>query len=217
MKRKATFQKQGTGKKAKTTGAAAQVKAGASLTDELKYNDVAFATDATTTATVVDLNNFAAGDTVNLRDGNKVSMRSLELRVALELEAITQNATCRFVVVVDKNANAAAPTFSGSVVTSVFDAATPAALRQISTMSRFTILMDKTFVINQSASNAGGVQKFFFKKYIKIAPFLQLASWGSNAAGVPLSNSLSLLYISDVAAGVADVNVAGQARLRFVG
>lgn len=195
-----------------------QRRGAVSLPEELKFNDVSFNTDATTTETVVDLNNFAAGDTVNLRDGNKTIQRSIELRVKLELEAITQNVVCRFVVVHDKNANAAAPTFSGSILTSVFDAATPQALRQISTLSRFTILMDKVVVVNQSASNAGGLQKAFFKKYIKIGnPDCQLASYGANTASIPMSGSLTLLYISDVAAGTTDINVSGTARLRFVG
>lgn len=187
------------------------------ILDELKYNDAAVVTDVTTTPVIVDLNNFAAGDTAIQRDGNKIMMKSLDIRLNFTLEAITQNATCRFVVVLDKNANTVAPTWSGAAASSVFDAATIESQRQVSTMGRFVILMDKTFCINQSASNAGGVQHFFFKKYVKIAPKYQLVTYAANTAAVPVTNGLSLMYISDVAAGITDVNVAGTTRLRFVG
>jgi len=179
---------------------------------ELKFNDATFNTDATTTPTIVDLNNFAAGDTVLLRDGNKIAMRSLELRVRFALEAITTNALMRFVVVVDNNANQTAPTWTG-----VFDSATVDSQRLIGNMGRYTILMDKVIPLNQ-ASSAGGPQKGFFKKYIKIRdPEQQLVQYTAGTALVPMKNSLTLMYISDLSSGVADVDIQGTARLRYVG
>lgn len=186
---------------------------GSAIGEELKFNDASFNTDATTTPTVVDLNNFAAGDTAITRDGNRIMMRSVELRVRYQLEVITTNALMRFVVLIDKNANGAAPTWLN-----VFDTATIESQRLVGNLSRYVILMDKVVPLNQSASNAGGVQKGFFKKYIKIKlPEIQLCSFGLSTASVPISNSLSLMYISDIAAGTADVDVSGTARLRFVG
>lgn len=187
------------------------------LAPELKFLDTAFNTDASTTPSVVALTTMATGDTIITRDGNQISARALEIRVNSSLEAITQNATMRFVVVCDHQANSAAPTWSGTATTSVFDAATIQAMRNLSTLDKYTILMDKTFVINQSASNAGGVQHYFFKKWIKIAPFCQNIRYQDNTSAISMSNALSLLYISDVASGVTDVDVAGQARLRFIG
>lgn len=220
MKRKASYELMPTSKKVfvkKPVYKKQNASIGAAMSDELKFNDAAFNTDATTTPTVVDLNNFAAGDTAITRDGNRAMMRSIELRIRYSLEAITANGILRFVVVHDKNANGVAPTWNGSTTTSVFDSATPESQRQVSTLSRFTILMDKVIPVNQSSS-AGGVQKGFFKKYIKIrTPELQLASWISGSATVPLSGSLSLMYISDLTAGVADVDIFGTSRLRFVG
>lgn len=187
------------------------------LAPELKFLDTSFNTDASTTATVVALTSMATGDTIITRDGNVVSARALELRVNSSLEAITQNATLRFVVVCDHAANSAAPTFSGTATTSVFDATTIQAMRNLSCLDKYTILMDKTFVINQSASNAGGVQHHFFKKWIKIPQHCQEVRYQDNASGIPMKNALSLLYIADVASGVTDVDIAGQARLRFMG
>lgn len=188
-----------------------------SLAPELKFLDTAFNTDASTTATIVALTTMATGDTIITRDGNVISARALELRVNSSLEAITQNATLRFVLVCDHGANAAAPTFSGTATTSVFDATTIQAMRNLSCLDKYTILMDKTFVINQSASNAGGVQHHFFKKWIKIPPQCQEIRYQDNTSAILMKNALSLLYIADVASGVTDVDIAGQARLRFVG
>lgn len=181
------------------------------LTQELKFNDTAFNTDATTTGAIIALSTFAAGDTSLLRDGNKILVRSFELRVRLELEAVTQNAVCRFLLVRDKNANIAAPpTIAGSIITAV----SPEALREIAYMSRYDVLMDKTITINEGS---GAVQKAFFKKYIKVPQDQALTSFSDGTAAIPVSNSYSLIYLSDVAAGATDVNVFGNCRMRFVG
>jgi len=186
-----------------------QKKMGVGLEAELKYNDTSFNTDATTTGTVVSLATIGAGDTALTRDGNKIIVRSFELRVALELEAVTQNATVRMVLVRDKNPNG----LQFSAFNSVFDTVSPQSLRIIGALSRFDILMDKTFCIN---NNSGAVQKYFFKKYVKVRDN-NLISYQDGTAAVPYSNNYSLIYCSDVAAGIADVNVNGQCRMRFVG
>lgn len=189
-----------------------QSKIMSGIGEELKFNDATFNTDATTTPTIVGLNTFAAGDTAITRDGNRIKCRSLELRIRYQLEAITANALLRFVVVHDKNANSTAPTW-----TLVFDSVDISSQRQIGALSRFTILMDKTITLNQ-LSSAGGVQKGFLKKYIKIREEdLQLTSFADGSSAIPYSNSLTLMYVSDLSSGVADVDVNGTCRLRFVG
>lgn len=219
MKRKqpSFTQKTSAAKKQRRATTRVPRQATSGLAPELKFLDTAFNTDASTTATIVALTTMATGDTIITRDGNVISARALELRVNSSLEAITQNATLRFVVVCDHGANSAAPTFSGTATTSVFDATTIQAMRNLSCLDKYTILMDKTFVINQSASNAGGVQHHFFKKWIKIPRHCQEVRYQDNTSAIPMKNALSLLYIADVASGVTDVDIAGQARLRFVG
>jgi len=190
-------------------------KQNTSLTQELKYNDVTFNTDATTTGTMVALTTFASGDTALLRDGNKILVRSFELRVKCELESITANATLRFCLVRDKNSNMAQAPLA--TATGFLDTITPESLRTVGFMSRYDVLMDKTFALNQSASNAAGFQKLFFKKYIKVPQSDALVSFGDGTASIPVSNSYTLLYFSDLASGVADVNILGTCRMRFVG
>lgn len=186
--------------------------ASVSITQELKFNDTSFNTDATTTGAIIPLSNVATGDTVLLRDGNKIQVRSFELRVRLEAEAQAQNSVVRFLLVRDKNANnTAIPS-----IPVVLDAITPESLRLIANLSRFDILMDKTISLNQTSGTGGAVQKAFFKKYVKVRdPYV--TSYADGAAGVPISNSYTLLYFSDVVAGVTDTNVTGTCRMRFVG
>lgn len=178
---------------------------------EIRYHDVTINADANTTGVILDLSTIPQGDTALLRDGNKTSIKSVELRIGCELEDITKNATIRFLLVIDRQANLAAIPSIGYVLNSI----APSATRNIGFQDRFVVLMDKTFTLNQSASNAAGFQKMFFKKWVKMPECITSFNDGSTA--IPTTNSLSLIYFSDLAAGVSDVNVVGQARMRFQG
>lgn len=219
MKRKATFQKQGTGKKAKTTTVVVALpqartkKANVSIGVEKKFFDSVTVTDATTTTSVLNLNNMGAGDTALLRDGNKILCKSIQLRGSFSLEAVSANAIVRYMIVHDKNGNGTAPTAA-----QVFEG-TPAvqALKNIGNASRFVTLLDKTIVLNSTTTTATALQKEYISEYVKIPQNLQLAAYADGTAAVPITGSLSLLIISDLAAGAADVDVVVNTRLRFIG
>lgn len=218
MKRKATFQKQGTGKKAKTTTVVvalpqARKKANVSIGVEKKFFDSVTVTDATTTASVLSLNNMGAGDTALLRDGNKILCKSIQLRGSFSLEAVSANAIVRYMIIHDKNANGTAPTAA-----QVFEG-TPAVqgLKNIGNASRFVTLLDKTIVLNSTTTTATALQKEYISEYVKIPQNLQLAAYADGTAAVPTSGSLSLIIISDLAAGAADVDTFINTRLRFIG
>lgn len=216
MKRKASdISKKGSAKKARPSFK--RQGARLSLQQELKYNDVAIATDASTTETVVALTTFAAGDTALLRDGNKIIVKSIELRIALANEALTQANTVRFVVVKSMQANAAAPTwFVGTLTTDVFDASTVTARRAVATASRFKIIMDKTIVVNQEGGTGAALSQEYLHKYIPIVRE-EITQFGSEASGIPITNAYYLMYVGSTASGATDLDVVGTARLRFVG
>lgn len=182
------------------------------IAPEVKFHDVAFVTDATSTGTIVDLNAIVTGDTNANRDGVKVMNRSLDLRIAMALESIAQNAIVRFLLIWDTNANATAPTFA-----QVLDAITVQSLRNNDFTSRFWCLWDECFVINSTSGTAASFQKEFIHKHIKLPPKCQLTTFQDSGTSVPITGSLTLMYLSDVAAGVVDVDILGAARLRFVG
>ena len=107
MKRKATADKKGRPTKFRKTPTkfSRARTSGAGIAPELKFNDVSFTTDATTTGAIIALNQMAAGDTALLRDGNKISMKSIQLRFWLQNEASTVNAIVRMFIVYDKQPN----------------------------------------------------------------------------------------------------------------
>lgn len=211
MKRKSSTTSAGSYSKKQKYPKATYKRQNASLAPELKFNDTAFTTDATTTGAVIALSTVAAGDTALLRDGNKIQVKSFEIRARLELEAVTQNAVIRFMLVRDKNPNQAASPLAtaGALLQTI----SPESLREIGFLSRFDVLMDKTVTMN---TESGAVQKFMFKKYVKVRSD-QVTCYGDGTASIPVTNSYNLLYLSDVAAGIVDVNVFGQCRMRFVG
>lgn len=183
------------------------------LAAEKKFFDSSSVTDASTTVTVVNLNNMAAGDTALTRDGNKILCKSLQFRISLENESLAQNTIVRFCLVHDKNANGVAPTGA-----QVFEG-TPNvySMKNISNASRFVTLWDEVIVLNNTSDTAGAFQKGYIEKFVIIPEKLQLAAFADGTAVVPTSGSLSLLYLSDVASGATDVNVIDSNRLRFVG
>lgn len=217
MKRKASIAL-ATGRK-KPKAMQTSVRKSSALKDlkpELKYNDVSFNTDATTTETVIALTTIAAGDTALLRDGNKIICKSLELRIHLTNEALTQSNVVRFVVVKSMQSNSAAPTwFTGGGLTDVFDASTITARRATLTASRFKIIMDQTLVLNQFGSTGGALSMEYFHKYMKLPD--EVTSFFDGTAAVPVTNAYYLMYVGSTAAGATDCDVVGTARLRFVG
>jgi hypothetical protein len=189
---------------------------GVGLKPELKFNDSSFNADATTTGSVVALNQMAAGDTALLRDGNRIKMKSIQLKFTLELEAITQNAVCRFLIVYDRNTNLTNPTIA-TAGTGPLDTITVQSLRQVATVSRFKVLYDKSFALNSTSDTATALQIQFEEVFVKIPLDCQDTAFADGAAGAPISGGLYLMFFSNIAAGATDVNVAGQARLRFWG
>lgn len=179
------------------------------LAPEKKFNDSSSTVDSTTTAVVVNLNTMAAGDTALLRDGNKILTTSVQIRATIRNESATISTVNRILVVHDKNSNGTAPTAA-----QVFEG-TPGvtSLKSISNASRFTTLLDKTFVNNSD----GSFNYTYINEYVKVPQALQLTSFADGTAAVPISGSLSLIYIGSEAAGVADTDVILQARCRFIG
>lgn len=219
MKRKGSLLEKPKLKRTKTLVTTAPTRKTTTLKDlkpELKYNDVSFNTDATTTETVVALTTIAAGDTALLRDGNKIICKSLELRIHLTNESLTQANVVRFVVVKSMQANSAAPTwFTGGGLTDVFDASTITARRATLTASRFKIIMDQTIVVNQFGSTGGALSMEYFHKYMKLPD--EVTTYFDGTSAVPVTNAYYLMYVGSTASGTTDCDVVGTARLRFVG
>lgn len=186
------------------------------LKAELKFNDASFSTDATTTGAITALNNMAAGDTALLRDGNRIKMKSIQLRFTLENEAQNQNNAVRMMIVYDRNANLSTASIA-TAGTGPLDTITIQSLRQVATVSRFKVLWDKVYVLNSQSDTAGALCITHDEVFIKIPSDCQDTAFADGTAAAPISGNLLLMYFGNVAAGAGDVNVLGQARLRYWG
>jgi hypothetical protein len=216
MKRKATDQKGPALKKRATKTTSRRKSASVKIGEELKFNDVAIATDASTTETVIALTTFAAGDTVLLRDGNKVICKSLELRINVSNESLTQNNTVRFAVIQAKQANAAAPTwFVGNPLTDVFDQSTTVARRNTASASKFKVILDHTMCVNQGSGTGGALQQDYWHKWVRLPD--EVTQFADNTSAIPTTNAYFLMYVGSTASGATDLDVQGTARIRFVG
>lgn len=195
---------------------AARRSAGVALAPELKYNDNSFTVDATTTGAIVALNQMAAGDTALLRDGNKILCKSVQLRFYMQLEDASVNAIVRMIVVWDRQPNLTTPSIA-TAGTGPLDTITIQSLRQVATASRFRVLSDKVYVLNQKNDTATSRQIIHDELYMKVPEECQLTSFADGTSANPISGGLYLMYFSNIAAGAADVDVFGQARVRFLG
>jgi len=212
MKRKAATQKKpSSSKRQKISGDfTSKKKKAVSLAPELKYHDVTVNADASTTATIVSLGTFAAGDTALLRDGNKVIYKSLDLRIVLGNEALTEENIVRFVVVQSKNSATLTPAW-----TDVFDAETIQSRRLVNSATRFQIIADEVVHVKQRGSTGGSLCQAHFRRFIKMPAVV--TTWADATSTVASTNAYFLMYVGNVASGVTDCNINGTARVRFQG
>lgn len=186
------------------------------LRPEKKFFDSFSVSDCTDAGAILNLNNMAQGDTVFNRDANKVLCTSVQLRGSFTMESTTVNAIVRYLVIHDKNANGTAPTLA-QVFSEEITGANVMSMKSVPNASRFTTLLDKTAPINATTGTATAFQKFTFDHYIKIPAALQTAQYATNATAVPISGSLSLIFLSDRPAGATDVDTSIFTRTRFIG
>jgi len=179
---------------------------------EMKTLDTGFTADSTTSTNVVPLTSIQQGDSVNTRDGNKIWLKSIAIRCSMSLEDQAQPVKSRFLIVHDKQPNGTSATVTDVLTTAVVEDYT-----NTKNFSRFTVLMDKVVVLNQTNSIANNKQKAFFKKYIKIPEHLALSTFKDGNTAPPNTGELTLMYFSDTAAGTQDMDVNGSCRLRFQG
>lgn len=185
-------------------------------TSEKKYNDLTLNQDANTTAVLTPLSSFATGDTVILRDGNKVLFKTIHIKCRLTNSALTQSNVVRFVLVVDKLAQAEQCQWgTASSVADVFDDVTVVARRNIQSAERFIVLMDEVITLNAMSGTGGAASMAYFERFVKIPPALQLVAWSGHSATIPIKNAYTLMYLGSTPAGISDVTVEGTVRVRW--
>lgn len=162
------------------------------LTHETRYllSDAA-ATSLSTTPSFTVLNLMQQGDTAGTRDGNKIYLQSVDLRVQL-IVADTTNLV-RMLLVYDRQSNASNPSAVG--IANILDV--PAAASQalgpqlIPTKRRYNILLDRIFTLDL-------VDKYtwMIHKHIKINKYTEYNGNAGTVADI-ITGGLYLIFISD--------------------
>lgn len=176
--------------------------------EEFKYIDTSGTWVNDTTGAVTLLNGCVPGDDAINREGRQITMRSLECKLTNFATATTGlDQFHRVLIVLDKQANGAAPAITDILVTNNVSAP-----RNLNNSKRFKILMDKRFYLN--AAGEAGTAKIW-KKYKKLLIPVQFNNGTAGTVADIITNSLYLVTLGNVAAGGSAGSTQGYIRLRF--
>lgn len=201
---------------------------------ELKSMDVAPNTQVLNTAANFDvLNAVPVGSAFYNRIGNKISMKSLELRgyIAQTANAGTGVAEyIRIVILYDAQANGAYPTWADIFTSYAGDGTTTSTsvdFLNINNRERFKILMDDTICVTNNANtaltNATAGFADYTKNEVNIHRYIRLKNMvcnykGSTSPGIIgdiATGSLILVTLGNIVSGMEKYNLQWASRLRY--
>lgn len=180
---------------------------------EFKYLD----TDQTATFNITPsaisskflLNGLQHGDIAVTRNGESIRIKSIEINYSLLFNATANYSHVRVLVVVDKQANAAAPALSdvlaqgGTLSTNIYSP------RNLYNKKRFFSLHDQTYVLNQDA------QPMVHNRYYRKMDMHTVYNGGDAGTIADItSNSIYVFIFSDESTNYPAGNLYG--RIRFV-
>lgn len=176
------------------------------LDQDVHAIDQNFSNAVISTGTIQPILNVAIGDDWFNRDGNAIKIKSLYIRLAMNVAtSATANQIVRFILFVDKSSNGALP-----AVTDVLSAANVNAPLNYLNKGRFYILRDRTYALAIASQDI-----IVDKIYKRFKPDLEATYIGTTAATASLgTNQLMVLMISDqVATGPT---LAWYSRTKFL-
>lgn len=184
---------------------------------ELKWFDTAVS--VATPGLVTPVNLVPQGDDVIARDGRKILMKSLWMRITGLSQAVGTNPICpRVALVYDKNPNGVLP-----VITDIFTSTSSTAFKNMNNQERFVILYDNTAGLGDAmadvhieiAGNTGSTpySQYHVNKYV---PLNHTAVYGPTGSGTIVGSQTGGLYIVALGESSTAVGVAGNFRLRFL-
>lgn len=186
---------------------------------ELKYVDTAISaiasTDGTAADTIILLNNVNLGDTSITRDGNRIALKSLEVRGRIVASlADTLPHEVRLIVFWDSSPNGAGiPTWAQVMTAQNASSGFP----NVAGKSRFTIISDTSMPIGTFVIASGNASAPVVHTYHKYFP-LSVAVQYSTATGTDINSGA--LYFAVLGTGTvvsSDTSTfTGAARVRFV-
>lgn len=181
---------------------------------EWKSVDVTGTAVLDSTGAVVLLNGIARGDDIGERTGREVVMRSIQFNgVCAATDVTGAEATCRVVIVYDRQANAAAPTAAQVLV-----ANNTYAPRNLENRRRFKILYDETFGVGDritGVANPGADFAHYIRWYRKLNHPVTFNSGDAGTIADITSGSVYMLTVSTQGAGATAGSIYYYCRIRF--
>ena len=178
---------------------------------EWKYLDTTINTACDTTGSMTLVNGLQPGTGASQRIGMKVMLRSMELSLVNSVPPVTgTDQNHRFLVLLDRQCNGAAPT-------ALTDFLTPGnylGMRSLVNRRRFKIILDKRCSLN--ASGEPGSDRLW-KFYIKFRRPI-IVEFNAGVAGTIadiVTNSLYIISVGQAAAGVGAGTLLGYCRIRY--
>lgn len=179
---------------------------------------------------VQSLNQMAAGDDGDQRNGNKIQAKKITIRMKVAVDPnsdssntnIVANAhTFRVLLVVDTQPSGAAPTWAQIVENSPNNEGQLYVYNKLSSTGRFKTLMDKFITVPPSYVvfdgdnfHAYGNNKFF-KKSIPLDFAIHYSDTTNNFTGIQKNNIFMIIASDASLASYADMKFSYRARLRF--
>lgn len=152
------------------------------------------------------LGQLTCGPNANQRIGNKITVKSYQLKATCTLDpaTVTGFAHLRILILLDKQPNAALPT-----IASIFPATADRLISGLSpeVWDRYSILTDKQYFVSNAQAQS---------KYINIFKKLNMSVDYANAAtAIPGTNAIHVLLISNEPAGGNPPVVIWTERIRY--
>lgn len=185
---------------------------------EWKFLDSSINQDINTTAVLTLVNGLQPGNSASQRIGMKVSIKSMEIRLNVNVTPATGvSQVNRWFILLDRQANGAAP----AAVTDYLVAQSSTAPRQLANRKRFKLITDKIYrlggVLNGAGTGAQVAEGRMFKMYIKFRRPI-IVEYNAGVAGTIAdisSNSLFFGTFGTEAPGNTDTNCTGYVRIRY--
>lgn len=175
---------------------------------ELKASDTSVSLATDTTGAILLVNGLVPGVALNERIARLVHADKLTLRLAAAATAATGvDQIHRVMVVMDKQPNGVA-----LAITDVVDSVNTAALLNLSNQARFKILYDRRFYLNASGE-PGSLQ--LITDTLRLHSTVQFNAGVAGTVADITTNSIYLITIGNVVAGVGAGTVSGRVRFRF--
>lgn len=180
---------------------------------EKKFVDVSTTVNADDVGSVTLLNGMTQGTSQSTRIGNKISMTSVQFRLAAFNGATTtQSPIMRFLVVYDKQTNAATP-----AITDILVASTVVSPMNLANRDRFVVLAEETFRPDNTFNDTAAVAEFseYKARYLK----LRLDTIYNNTSGGTVADiqtgALWFIALSTSINGTAEPAVTLYTRTRY--